>query len=287
MDKNDESPLKWVLGFATLAFLIVFLWAYLHESSTGRANLSDSNQSFTLFVNASSGGEVIGGGEFTAGSKVSILAEPFIGYTFDGWEGSSMLEESDSDTTFQIFSDMNITARFKEIDSELKLTGNKPMTIRDFEGFETSQYFKDSGKKMMTLKFASADVERPKIGFLRMGLAFLMVRNLEVLLVTDGLSANFIHKKIDELKKHKGVSYAVAEPVTFWFKGNKQSIKIVANKGKLTSEGSFRLWGGVKIDKLPKSINLEKLEIKLSTDKQEIIFYDSKSGQTIQQILLD
>jgi len=161
------------------------------------------------------------------------------------------------------------------------------MTIRDFEGFETSQYFKDSGKKMMTLKFASADVERPKIGFLRMGLAFLMVRNLEVLLVTDGLSANFIHKKIDELKKHKGVSYAVAEPVTFWFKGNKQSIKIVAHKGKLTSEGSFRLWGGVKIDKLPKSINLEKLEIKLSTDKQEIIFYDSKSGQTIQQILLD
>ena len=135
MDKNDESPLKWVLGFATLAFLIVFLWAYLHESSTGRANLSDSNQSFTLFVNASSGGEVIGGGEFTAGSKVSILAEPFIGYTFDGWEGSSMLEESDSDTTFQIFSDMNITARFKEIDSELKLTGNKPRVVFVFNDF--------------------------------------------------------------------------------------------------------------------------------------------------------
>jgi hypothetical protein len=287
LDKSDESLLKWALGFAISAFLIVFLWAYLPILTTDRANLLDSNERFSLLVNASPGGKVIGGGEFTAGSKVSILAEPFTGYTFCGWEGSSMLGKSGSDTTLQIFSDMNITARFMEIDSEPKLTGNKPMTIRDFEGFETSQYFKDSGKKMMTLKFASADLERPKVGFLRMGLAFLMVRNLEILLVTDGLSANFIHKKINELKKHKGISYAVAEPVTFWFKGNIQSIKIVANKGKLTSEGTFRLWGGVKIDKLPKSINLEKLEIKLSTDKQEIIFKDLQSGIIIEQILLD
>ncbi|MDC0646352.1 LPS export ABC transporter periplasmic protein LptC [Opitutales bacterium] len=287
MDKNDESPFKWVLGFAILVFLIGLPWVFLQKSTIFKVNHLDSNESFTLLINTSTGGKVFGGGEFTAGSKVSILAEPFTGYTFSGWEGSSTLEKSVSDTNFQIFSDMNITARFKEIDSELKLTGNKPMTIRDFEGFETSQYFKDSGKKMMTLKFASADVERPKVGFLRMGLAFLMVRNLEILLVADGLSANFIHKKIDELKKHKGVSYAVAEPVTFWFKGSTQSIKIVANKGKLTSEGTFRLWGGVKINKLQKSIILEKLEIKLSPNKEHINFVDLKSGQAIHQILLD
>ena len=287
MNNRDDSPIKWVLAFTILAFLIGLVWANLQTPTTDRANLLDTNRSFTLIINASEGGKVFGSGKFTAGSEVSILAEPLTGYTFSGWEGSSVLEKADRSTSFQILEDMNITGRFNKIDPELKLSDDKPMTIRDFEGFETSHYFKDSGKKMMTLKFASADVERPKVGFLRMGLAFLMVRNLEILLNTDGLNANFIHAKIDELKKQKGVSYAVAQPVTFLFRGNKQSIKIFAKKGKLTTEGTFRLWGGVKIDKIPKSVNLEKLEIKLSPNKEYINIVDLESGQAIHQILLD
>ena len=287
MDKNNDGPIKWVLAFAVLAFLIGFLWANLQAPTKDRANLLDTNRSFTLIINASEGGKVFGSGKFTAGSEVSILAEPLAGYTFSGWEGSSMLEKADINTSFQILDDVNITARFNKIETEFKLSVDKPMTIRDFEGFESSEYFKSSGKKMMTLKFASADVKKPKVGFLRMGLAFLMVRNLEIILNTDGLSSNFIHSKLDELKKRKGVSYAVAEPITFLFKGNKQSIKIIAKKGKLTTEGTFRLWGGVKIDKIPKPLNLQKLEIKLSPNKEHINFVDLESGQAIHQILLD
>ena len=181
---------------------------------------------------------------------------------------------------------MNITARFKKIETPLKLSVGEPLGIRDIEGFETSKYFEESGKKMMTLKFA-VDVERPKVGFLRMGLAFLMVRNLEIFINTDGLSAEFIHSKITELKKHKGVSYAVSEPVTFWFTGNLETLKVNAKKGKLTSAGAFRLWGGVIIDKNEKIIHAEKLEIKISSDRQNIHFIDTQTGEILQQIQLD
>ena len=97
------------------------------------------------------------------------------------------MEQLDQNTTFQIWEDINITADFKKIDAEIEVSGKKPITIHDFEGFETSQYFEDSGKKIISIKFERADVERPKIGFLRMGLAFLMVRNFEILLNTDCL----------------------------------------------------------------------------------------------------
>ena len=276
-----------MLCIAILAFLIGILYSYYKSSTSLRSRDLDLNKSFTLIVNASEGGNVFGAGNFTAGSEVSILAKPLAGYTFHRWEGSSQLTNSDGNTTIEIFDDMNITARFKEIETPLKLSGDKPLGIRDIEGFETSQYFENSGKKMMTLKFASADVERPKVGFLRMGLAFLMVRNLEIFINTDGLSAEFIHSKITELKKHKGVSYAVSEPVTFWFTGNLETLKVNANKGKLTSAGAFRLWGGVRIDKNEKIIHAEKLEIKISSDRQNIHFIDAQTGKILDQLHLD
>lgn len=287
MNNNEQSPLKRVLCIAILAFLIGILYSYYKSSTTLRSKDLDLNKSFTLKIKASEGGEVFGGGKYKAGSLVSILAEPKDGFTFQGWVGSYQLENSDRNTSFQISDDMKITARFSEIKNELTLSGDKPMTIRDFEGFETSQYFEESGKKMITLKFASADVERPKVGFLRMGLAFLMVRNLEIFINTDGLSAEFIHSKIKELKKHKGVSYAVSEPVTFWFTGNLETLKVNANKGKFTSAGAFRLWGGVRIDKNEKIIHAEKLEIKISSDRQNIHFIDAQTGKILDQLHLD
>lgn len=287
MDRKDQSPFKWVLIFAIFTFLIGFFYSYYQELKSDKAEKFDSNQTFSVVLNSSEGGEVFGGGKYTAGSQVSILAEPKDGFTFQGWVGSYQLENSDRNTSFQISDDMNITARFRKIENELTLSGDKPMTIRDFEGFETSQYFEESGKKMITLKFAQADLEHPKVGFLRMGLAFLMVRNLEILVNTDGLSAKFIHSKITELKKHKGVSYAVAEPISFWFNENHQTLKVTANKGKLTSTGIFRLWEGVKIKKNLNEISLEKLEMMVSSDRQTIDFIDAQTGQILDQLHLD
>ncbi len=287
MGNDKQSPLKSVLWIAVLTFLIGILYTFYRSSISFRTKVLDPNQRFSLVINASEGGKVFGAGNFAAGSEVSILAKPLAGYAFQGWEGSSQLENSDRNTSFHILDDMNITARFKKIKGPLKLSGDKVLGIRDIEGFETSQYFEESGKKMMTLKFASADVERPKIGFLRMGLAFLMVRNLEILINTDDLSAEFIHSKITELKKHKGVSYAVAEPLTFWFTRKLETLRLKANKGKLTSAGTFRLWGGVRIDKNEKIIHVEKLDVKISLDRQSIHFIDAQTGQILDQLQLD
>lgn len=287
MIHKQDSPLKWIWGFAILAILVGIFWVYFHISSKKWVHHLDRNETFTLQINASEGGEVFGSGNYLSGTRVTISAIPNIGYTFGGWEGSERLEKADFNTTFQILDDMNLSAQFKKVESNLKLSGDTPITIRDFEGFETSQYFEDSGKKMLSLKFDYADVEKPKIGFLRMGLAFLMVRNLEILVNTDGLSANFIFSKIEELKNHKGVSYAVAEPITFWFMGNGQSFKISAHKGKLTSDGSFRLWGGVKISKKHSKETIEKLEIKIAHENKSLIFTDLKDGAVVHKISLD
>ena len=223
-----------MLCIAILAFLIGILYSYYKSSTSLRSRDLDLNKSFTLIVNASEGGNVFGAGNFTAGSEVSILAKPLAGYTFHRWEGSSQLTNSDGNTTVEIFDDMNITARFKKIETPLKLSGDKPLGIRDIEGFETSQYFENSGKKMMTLRFDAAKLEKPKVGFLRLGLAFLMVENLEIQLNLKGLTAEFIYSKINDLKKQKGVSYAVAEPITVWLQKDNHLTQISSSKGKLT-----------------------------------------------------
>ena len=287
---ENTNPVLWIVLIASLAFAIGGVYVFYQLSLIKESDeISDTNKTVQLHIQTTEGGEAFGSGEYQIGTQVTISALADIGYKFSQWEGSGISDRRDDTIRFRILHDTNITAHFIKEDTPLRLSniGQKPITIRDFEGFETSQYFEDSGKKMLSLKFDHADVEKPKIGFLRMGLAFLKVRNLEILVNTDGLSANFIFSKIEELKNHKGVSYAVAEPITFWFGGDGQSIKITAQKGKLTSDGSFRLWGGVKISKKQRKETFEKLEIKIAHENKSLIFIDLKAGVVVHKISLD
>jgi hypothetical protein len=250
---------------------------------------ADINQTFRLQLNHDGGGDVFGDGYYEAGTEARIWAIPNIGYSFKRWVGEDDFILEELNTTVPIFSDINLTAIFVQNEFQLKTGRNisKSMGIRDFEAFETSKYFDESGKKMMTLKFASADVERPKIGFLRTGLAFLVVRDLEMLLYLDDLSADFLSVKINELKEQKGVSYAVAEPATFFFLKNDEVLKINANKGKLTNNGTFRLWGGVLINNDQDIYKTEKLEISISSKIKNLLLTDLEIDTVIKEIPLD
>jgi len=287
---ENANPVLWIVLIASLAFAIGGVYVFYQLSLIKEADeISDINKTVQLHIKTTEGGEAFGGGEYQIGTQVTISALPDIGYKFSQWEGSGILDRTDDTIRFRILHDTNITANFITEDTPLRLSniGKKPITVRDFEGFETSQYFEDTGKKMLSLKFDRADVEKPKIGFLRMGLAFLMVRNLEILVNTDDLSAQFISSKLEELKKRKGVSYAVAEPITFWLRGDGESIKITAQKGKLTSDGSFRLWGGVKLAINSNVNTMEKAEIKISPDKKNLVITNLDIGKNVHQIFLD
>lgn len=284
-----RKPIIWGLVIVTLTIFIGLASFYYQIIREQQTKLLDSKQSANLQISQNLGGEVFGTGIYPSGTHVQIWANPHTGYSFTGWDGDFILNPEDINTSVFLTYDQNITAHFKKESFLLKLEGTdfKDVSIRDIEGFETSEYFEDSGKKMLSIKFVSADVERPRVGFLRLGLAFLMVRELEILLNTNGLSADFIHDKIKELKSHKGVSYAVAEPATIWLQEDNFFTKISSSKGKLTEQGEFRLWDGVEIKTQTNIRKFKKVKIHLEKEKNWLSLTDLESGQAIDYIQLD
>lgn len=281
---------RWVISSVILILALTIGLVYFQLiRNNQQQEILDSNRTVELLINHNEGGEVSGNGIYPVGSKVKILASPYPGYTFKGWIGENISDLGDSSTTILIKDDANITASFMKVPDVLKLETDSlnSFSIRDLEGFETSEYFAESGKKMVTLKFQSARVENPKVGFLRLGLAFLMVKNLEIILNTNGLSTDFLYSKILELKKEKGVSYAVAEPATVWLQEDNFFTKISSSKGKLTDQGEFRLWDGVEIKTQTNIRKFEKVKIHIQKEKNWLSLTDLESGQVIDYIQLD
>jgi len=287
-----KNPFFLLVGFGVFSIFgggifIVYHFDQLDDQNRNEI-FEDINQTFRLQLNHNGGGDVFGDGYYEAGTEARIWAIPNLGYSFKRWVGKDGFIIEEVNTTLQLLSDLNLTALYSPDEIQLNaINVSNSVGIRDFVGFETSKYFDGSGKVMMTLKFASADVERPKIGFLRTGLAFLVVRDLEMLLYLDDLSADFLSVKINELKEQKGVSYAVAEPATFFFLKNDEVLKISANKGKLTNNGTFRLWGGVIINNDQEIYKTEKLEISISAKIKNLLLTDLEIDTVIKEIPLD
>jgi hypothetical protein len=281
---------RWFIYSAILILSLTIGLVYFHFlRKNQQEEVVDLNCTAELLINHNEGGEVSGNGIYPVGSKVKIWASPYPGYTFKEWVGENISDLGDNNTTILIEGDSNITASFIKVPNVLKLETDSlnSFSIRDLEGFETSEYFAESGKKMVTLKFQSARIENPKVGFLRLGLAFLMVENLEIILNTNGLSTDFLNSKILELKKEKGVSYAVAEPATIWLQEDNFFTKISSSKGKLTDQGEFRLWDGVEIKTQTNIRKFKKVKIHLEKEKNWLSLTDLESGQAIDYIQLD
>ena len=287
-----KNPFFLLVGFGVFSIFgggifIVYHFDQLDDQNRNEI-FEDINQTFRLQLNHNGGGDVFGDGYYEAGTEARIWAIPNLGYSFKRWVGKDGFIIEEVNTTLQLLSDLNLTALYSPDEIQLNaINVSNSVGIRDFVGFETSKYFDGSGKVMMTLKFASADVERPKIGFLRTGLAFLVVRDLEMLLYMDDLSADCLSIKITELKEQKGISYAVAEPSTFFFHKNDRVLKISANKGKLTNNGSFRLWGGVVMSDDQDTYRTEKLKISICSKNKALVFTDLGINSVIKEIPLD
>ena len=281
---------RWILSSAILILTLISGLVYFQLlRKNQQQEVVDLNCTAELLITHNEGGEVFGNGIYRVGSKIKIWATPYPGYSFKGWIGENISDLGDSNTSILIEGDSNITASFIKVPNVLKLETDSlnSFSIRDLEGFETSEYFAESGKKMVTLKFQSARIENPKVGFLRLGLAFLMVENLEIILHTNGLSTDFLYSKILELKKEKGVSYAVAEPATIWLQEDNFFTKISSSKGKLTDQGEFRLWDGVEIKTQTNIRKFKKVKIHIQKEKNWLSLTDLESGQLIDYIQLD
>jgi len=248
----------------------------------------DINQTFRLELNHEGGGDVFGDGYYEVGTEARIWAIPNIGYSFKRWAGEDDFILEELNTTVPIFSDINLTAIFVQNEFQLK-TGEqiyKPLGIRDLEGLDATVFDPKTGLPSIQVRYSHADVEKPRVGFLKMGLAFLMVRNLSVDLYMDRLGNKSLNNEFAKLRSQKGVSYAVAEPITINIRSKSRQVCISAGRGKLTSSGVLRLWDGVEFSEGDMKDHFPKGEILTSDDKNSLHLVAFSDGKQI-QIQLD
>jgi len=249
---------------------------------------ADINQTFRLQLNHNDGGNTFGGGYFKAGTEARIWAIPNIGYSFKRWVGSDDLFIEEANTTIPVLSDLNLTAVFAQNEFQLKAGEqiHKSFGIRDLEGLDASVFDPKTGLPSIQVRYSHADVEKPKVGFLKMGLAFLMVRNLSLDLYIDRLDNKSLNMEFAKLRSQKGVSYAVAEPITINIRSKNRDVCISAGRGKLTSSGVLRLWDGVEFSDGGMKDDFPKGEI-LNSDEMNSLYLVVHSDGKQKHIQLD
>jgi hypothetical protein len=283
-----KNPFFFLVSFGVFSIFgggifIVYHFNQLDDQNRNKIFV-DINQTFRLELNHEGGGDVFGDGYYEVGTEAIIWAIPNIGYSFKRWIGEDDFILEELNTTVPIFSDINLTAIFVQNEFQLK-TGEqiyKSFGIRDLEGLDATVFDPKTGLPSIQVRYSHADVEKPRVGFLKMGLAFLMVRNLSVDLYMERLSNKSLNKEFAKLRSQKGVSYAVAEPITINIRSKSRQVCISAGRGKLTSSGVLRLWDGVEFSEGDMKDHFPKGEILTSDDKNSlhlVAFSDGKQKQ--------
>jgi hypothetical protein len=147
-------------------------------------------------------------------------------------------------------------------------------SLKKVKGFESSYFSSETGFQYLKIKYQDTSTERPKLGFLKFGLAFIKVKDLKVFLDLRHANAKLLIKKWEELLLKKAIKYATLEPITISLvqpSGN--IISVEANKGKFSSIGQLKLWGEVvyKYDGLEERLSQVVISFNNITNELEIM----------------
>ena len=124
----------------------------------------------------------------------------------------------------------------------------KQPSLRDFKGLQTAFFDDESGRRYLQVGYKEATAEKPKVGFLRLGLAFLKIHDLRIDLDARWARKETLHDLFQKVSAKRGVRYAVAEPIELVIRPRDgDPFRITATKGKFTSAGALRVWGDVQI----------------------------------------
>ena len=160
-----------------------------------------------------------------------------------------------------------IPTLFYGIDSSIR-------TLKKVEGFESSFFSSETGVQYLKIKYEDTSTERPKLGFLKFGLAFLKVKDLKVFLDLRHANAKLLIKKWEELLLKKAIKYATLEPITISLvQPSGDIISMEANKGKFSSIGQLKLWGDVvyKYDGIEERLSQVVISFNNVTNELEIM----------------
>jgi len=133
------------------------------------------------------------------------------------------------------------------IDCGLSAKAKLP-SLRDFKGLQTAFFDDESGRRYLQVGYKEATAEKPKVGFLRLGLAFLKIHDLRIDLDARWARKETLLDLFQKVSSKRGVRYAVAEPIELVIRPRDgDAFRITATKGKFTSAGALRVWGDVQI----------------------------------------
>jgi hypothetical protein len=121
-------------------------------------------------------------------------------------------------------------------------------SLRDFKGLQTAFFDDESGRRYLRVGYKEATAEKPKVGFLRLGLAFLKIHDLRIDLDARWARKETLLDLFQKVSSKRGVRYAVAEPIELVIRPQDgDPFRITATRGKFTSEGALRVWGNVEV----------------------------------------
>ena len=165
-------------------------------------------------------------------------------------------------------------------------------SLKKIDGFESSFFSSETGFKYLKFKYQDTSTERPKLGFLKFGLAFLKVKDLRVFIDLRHANGKILFNKWEELVENKAIKYTTMEPFMLSLvqqAGDTMSLE--ASKGKLSSTGQLKFWGGVvfssdgleeKLNQVVISFNnvTNELEIINCTEKAQKLRFSFKESET-------
>ncbi len=132
-DKSEKAftfEKQTVYGFKFVAKQSNDGWVTVSEFNV--ANKDAADMTYTVYVDAETGGTVSGGKDVAAGASVKVTATPDKGYVFKGWyrpTGEKVSEEAEY--TFKVIGNTALIAKFEKMDE----TGDKKVTsVQEIKG---------------------------------------------------------------------------------------------------------------------------------------------------------
>ena len=146
-------------------------------------------------------------------------------------------------------------------------------TLKNIDGFEFCSFSSQNGYPYFKLEYKNASTERPKVGFLKFGLAFLKIKDLKITLDLRHADNTSLQAKWDKLLENRAIKYVAIDKIYLKLIDNfGYSHIFVASQAKFMSSGEFRLWGNVSCICKNGIQEFDRILITYDKLKQKLVF---------------
>lgn len=149
--------------------------------------------------------------------------------------------------------------------------------LRKIEGFESSFFSPETGFPYLRIKYADINTVKPKLGFLKFGIAFLKIKDLRLSLDLRESSSQSLFSKWNKIASQKAIKYATMEPISISLTQLSGSIiSLKATKGKFSPDGGLKLWGEVEC-KINRNVEeIKELSVYFDSELDSLIMFKGK-----------